>query len=318
MTQEDAAIFYGLMTLGGFFLIIILAAYFGTKWYNKFLKKQQLIFEQWAQSKGLNISPSARVASISLSSFNEGEVIKAVSGVVENANNRFDIYWQSESRGSGKNRRVYNRTILAIVIPDTQLQMIINSKINNDSNSGGNLNVFNKQQRFSLEGDFGTFFDIYMPQTTQSETLSMLTPDSMLYIMSEFADYDIEINGPLLYIYSYRNMHTSQIDILLPKLDKLLTEMRLRTSDTRQEKVTNALVARTATDSATHRKSLKKDVRYVGILFVVLYAASYIDHPIVSYVIVVVFLFFVIKLLYDSAKQASLKRKYNKVISQYK
>src|SRR5690606_40519244 len=48
---------------------------------------------------------------------------------------------------------------------------LFRSKVNNDRKSGGNIGAYTKKQHYRLEGEFGDFFDLYMPATTQSEAL---------------------------------------------------------------------------------------------------------------------------------------------------
>ena len=338
----------GLLTLvvfvGGIIGLII--------WSHKRNKKQEAEFEAWVVSSGYEFitkdykytaeaepwvvtlpeagktdqklrKPKHQYApapsNLGVSAFKDGAINRGFTGGLKEAGNNFFLIQQTETRGSGKSRRDYKRTIVGINIPDTQLQLVINSKINNDGQSGGNISYFNKAQRFSLEGDFGVFFDVYMPQTTQSESLSMLTPDSMLYIMTEFADFDIEINGSNLFLYTYRHLNIAEMSSLVTKLDKLLEETRLRKGDVRQEAMTNALVARTATGSSTLHRPLKKDFQILTILFIAVYiAARVIDTPILQGIFMLLFLGQLLKLAYDSAKEARLRKKYHQVIASYK
>lgn len=59
---------------------------------------------------------------------------------------------------------------------------------------------FDKSQKITLEGDFNTYFDTYVPATYHIDSLSFITPEVML-ILEAAADYDIEIIGNQLFIY---------------------------------------------------------------------------------------------------------------------
>ncbi|MFZ1323748.1 MAG: hypothetical protein WAQ57_01140 [Candidatus Saccharimonadales bacterium] len=277
---------------------------------------EKLAWQNWSVSRNYQFLDGPPSYIPSLSSFNDGATSRLIRGVVAGPGNTFEMLRQTEARGSGKSRRVYKRTIVGVDIPDTQLQLIINSKINNDAGSGGNHQAYQNKQRLTLEGDFGTFFDVYMPDTTQSESLSMLTPDSMLYVLVEMADYDIEINGPKLFLYCYRHLTIAEAEVLMQKVPKLLEEMRLRKADTRQENVTNALVARTATDSNTMHRSLNKDVRWLTIAFFIFYAVGrVVDHPYARLALFVLVMLLLVKTAIDSVRESRLKRKYRQIIS---
>jgi len=281
--------------------------------------KENAKWIEWSSQNGYEYAANAVSTVLSLSSFNDGQIARMVGGGVKEVGNKFTVLLQTETRGSGKSRRVYSRTIIAIVIPDTRLQIIINSKINNDASSGGNIARFTNDERFSLEGDFGDFYDVYMPATTQSETLSMLTPDSMLYILENMIDYDIEINGSLMYLYAYNHQSLEKIGETLNKLPLLLEEMRLRDSDTRQEPVSNALVARTAVGVTKGHRKLKKNFGLTGIILLITYVAFEItQNVILGAILATIFLYFIITVLIQTRKERGLRRKYHNVIVAHK
>ena len=253
------------------------------------------------------------------SSFASGKILRGFRGEFEKAKNGFAVLFQKETRNSGKRSYHYYRTITAIEIPDTQLHLIINSKINNDATSGNNLDHFSAKQRLTLEGDFGTFFDVYMPEKTQSETLTFLSPDNMSLLLAEFSEYDIEINGNQLFLYTYRHLYFTELEQLLHKLEVLLMELRLRKTDGRKEKITNNLVARTATDSTTLHRSLNKDFSILGFLFLIVYfTARLTDHPAVVGGLLLIFIILGVKTTYDGAYERKLKKKYNNIVGAYK
>ncbi|MCA9348504.1 hypothetical protein KC867_03785 [Candidatus Saccharibacteria bacterium] len=197
--------------------------------------------------------------------------------------------------------------------------MIINSKINNDISSGGNLDLFKDQQRLTLEGHFGDFFDVFMPDQTQSEVLTILSPNSMMYVMQELADYDIEINNNRLYLYTYRHLKITELESLIAKVDRLLAELWLRKEDVRNNNINNAMVARTATYNTAGKRSLKKGVNKIAVLVIVIYVFSYLPENSFSGLGVLVL---VICLGVISVKRifrnALLRRKYERTIGQYK
>lgn len=303
-----------IVTLSLFVIIFVAVFVYG----RKRLAAEKRAWEVWAQSIHAIYMPTSDPSILVMSSFNEGQLVHGMQLVVPDAGNSASLLIQSETRGSGKNKQTYNRSILAIEIPDTKLHLIINSKINNDASSGGNIASFAQTQRFSLEGDFGDFYDIYMPDTTQSETLSMLTPDSMLYLLENLIDYDIEINGSKLYLYAYRHVSAAEAGVLLTKVPKMLEEMRLRKDDVRTQNVTNALVARTATGAIAHR-GLKKDVKVLSIVTAAIFVVvQFVQHPIVLTLFGCIILILVVQTARDAQKEKQLRKKYNETIAHHK
>lgn len=276
MKAEDVTgLLFNLILVGIVFYVVVRQI--------KKARKRELEFKEWVEGKGYSYIGSIPdeglgglfgmagrnerattslvqpPSSLDRSSFNAGRVDRGLIGFLPVVKNQFYILNQTETRGSGKNRKTYARTIVGIDVPDTQFQLIVNSKINNDIASGGNLIHYDGAQRQRLESDFGTYFDVYMPAATQSEALTLLAPDTMQLILTEFADYDIEINGSSLFLYIYKHIDRHEIELLIPKLESLLEEMRLRLDDTRREKATSAPVARTAVDADMAHRPLKKN-----------------------------------------------------------
>lgn len=313
-----------------FFTPIFILGVFIYLIYKKVIKgkedKEALLL--FASSHGYqNIESASSAPSLSLSSFPEGQIIGGIRGVLAESQNNFSLYYQTETRGTGKEKRVYKRTIIEVDIPDTQLQILINSKINNDASSGGNLMRYSYDQRFTLEGDFGEFFDIFMPRQTQSEVLTILAPNSMIYILKELADYDIEINGPKLFLFRYEHINVGVVEGLMPKIDSLLKEMWLRKNDTRRENISDALVARTATDSATHRGLAKNKFGKVSVFVLIVIVPIYYFmsnttasklEQIKAILIVSVMAGFSLLVIYALIYQYMLKRRYKQAIKKYK
>lgn len=300
------------------FIGVIALIFFISHYLRKKAEAEKAAWVLWATQSGYTYQDTLDPSYLSFSSFDQGTLSRSITGVFPKSGNGFALALQTEVRGSGKNRREYKRTVAAIDIPDTRLHVIINSKINNDAQSGGNISNYAGVQRFSLEGDFGDFYDVYMPETTQSETLSMLTPDSMLFVLENLADYDIEITGPKLYVYTYRHLGAQQMGELIGRLDTMLEQMRLRKDDTRAQMATNALVARTATSAAAFRP-LKKDFNLLGALTIVgIFVFQFINHPVVYAVFFVIFALTFGKMLLDGMREQRLRKKYNQIIARTK
>ncbi len=262
---------------------------------------------------GYNLLPED-VCSISLkrSSFNKGRVLAGFEGTLTESKNPFVCMYHSEAGGAGKTRANFTRTILSISIPDTRLQVIINSRLASDLKSGGNLSQYSRGQRYLPEGDFGIFYEIYFPESTQSESLAILSPDSLLYLLKEFSAYDIEIAGNTLYIYSYKLLPAKVVDQMLHKADELMKQLRLRKSDSVTEPTTQNLVALTAIDAPVVLRGLRKNTqRFFGSLAFILFLFT----PMLNGVVFALAIVLVVTIMATLAfSETSLKRKYNKFI----
>lgn len=250
------------------------------------------------------------------SSFNKGNILICAHGNLPGSGNKLIFGYQSETRKRGKSSVTYNRTVVAVTIPDTQLHMIINSKLANDRASGGNLQWYSKQQRFTLEGDFGQFYDVFMPDKTQAETLTILTPDVMLILLKNLVYQDIEINGDTMYVYSYKHEKPAELARLIDEIDRAVSEMKLRPYDSRVEHGTSYLVARTATDaSTTHRKLHKTQLSRVFIAAALIFAfVQFLPADIYVFIVPCIIFGGMLYAIIFSIRDRALLAKYNQFI----
>ncbi len=207
-------------------------------------------------SAATNRKPVTSPPGLELSTYNKGQLWSAVYGHLSEAGNEFSVAYQIERNRGPNSQDTLHRTVATVAIPDTRLQLIINSKLNNDEHSGGNLGQYKKAQQQQLEGNFSDFFEVYLPSKTQSEALSLLAPNTMQLIMAEFADFDIEVNGKFLFIYAYRHIYDPrELEQMLAKIDRLLSELRLQSSNVR---ASQAATARSTTSPSADHRSLSK------------------------------------------------------------
>lgn len=103
--------------------------------------------------------------------------------------------------GSGKNRKVHNWGYLAIKLDRMLPQMILDAKSNNFL--GTNLPVsFSRSQVLSLEGDFDRYFTLYCPKEYETDALYVFTPDLMVQLIDEAANFDVEVVDDWMFLYS--------------------------------------------------------------------------------------------------------------------
>lgn len=99
--------------------------------------------------------------------------------------------------GSGKHQRDYKFEVLRLRLPNRLPHLLIDSM--GDSALRGN--VYHRQQRLSLEGDFDQYFRVYAPQEYHRDALYLLTPDIMEVLMTNLKDYNVELVDDWLYVY---------------------------------------------------------------------------------------------------------------------
>ncbi|HMT18894.1 MAG TPA: hypothetical protein PKD20_02280 [Candidatus Saccharibacteria bacterium] len=85
--------------------------------------------------------------------------------------------------------------------------------------------LFSENQRHSLEGDFDTYFDTYFHDGYKIDSLSFITPE-VLEIIKSARNFDIEIYGDTLYLYSELQAMPRQI-MEMKKLGSYIREKLL-------------------------------------------------------------------------------------------
>lgn len=71
-----------------------------------------------------------------------------------------------------------------------------------DAKANGITHRYSKDQRIQLEGDFNKYFSLYVPEMADVEALQILAPNVMQLLIDSGKDYDIEINGTLVTVFS--------------------------------------------------------------------------------------------------------------------
>lgn len=268
----------------------------------------------YAQQHGYGFAPTPQPL-LNTGSYQRGTYENCLWGLLPASKQEFFVTDQTEVRGSGKSETTYNRTITSVKVPDTRIQMVINSQINNDNLSGGDLNVYKSGQRYEAEGNFSKYFDIYMPNGTQVEGLSILAPNTLQFIMQNMADFDIEIVDTQMYLYTYRLLEVAEVDQLIKNAARLVELMRLSSADAVPDSAAAAPIARVA-QTATQSQRLIKNWHVAAIL-PMLFLAMFVQ-PFGMIVVVVVVVGVAIYTALKSSKQAALRRDYDHMKQQDK
>lgn len=110
--------------------------------------------------------------------------------------------------GSGKNRQTHVWGYVAVKL-DVPLPHIVLDATGNNGLFGSNLpQLFDKDQRLSLEGDFDRFFSLYCPAGYERDALYLFTPDIMARFIDNAAALDVEIVDDWLFLYAKRDFST--------------------------------------------------------------------------------------------------------------
>jgi hypothetical protein len=214
-------------------------------------RKLQAELQLLANRRGFVFAPGVQRLTVG-GSYSAGTLSNVLSGVMPVAGNNFIQYAQQETRGSGKNKRVYTRTVTRVECPDVLSQFIINSRLNDISNTGGNLELYRDSQELKLEGNFSEFFQVLTPDGDERQLLMLLAPDVMEYIVLKFGDYDIELVNSYIYIYDYSKRPPKQREEIIDISDRLVQLLTLRNKDARKV-VLSSQTAATNTDSLVAR-----------------------------------------------------------------
>jgi len=91
---------------------------------------------------------------------------------------------------------------LALTLARRLPNMVLDGKRNNPLVGSSLLHLPLSDQRFSLEGDFDKYFDLYVPSGYERDALYVFTPDLMALMIDEASDFDIEIRDDQLIVYA--------------------------------------------------------------------------------------------------------------------
>lgn len=106
--------------------------------------------------------------------------------------------------GSGKSRQDHYYSYVRVKLPRRLPNMILDSKQNNSF--GGRLSNlpqgFSVDQHLSLEGDFDSHYNLYVPEQYHRDALYVFTPDVMHALVDSARNYDCEVIDDSFYIFA--------------------------------------------------------------------------------------------------------------------
>lgn len=162
-------------------------------------RKKALIWQQFAQDNGWSFSTESALTTLPPSIADIGhslEIRDIVSGKA--FGDTFLLYEYKYVVGYGKHRQVYEFTVMEIDILNQFPHILLDSQRNN----GGAARVRATSEKLSLEGDFDSFFSLYVEPSHRTDALSIISPDVMQTVMNATQQYDIEICGAKVYLFA--------------------------------------------------------------------------------------------------------------------
>jgi hypothetical protein len=104
--------------------------------------------------------------------------------------------------GSGKSSRENIIEIVRMKLPRALPNVVLDATANNFFGFSNLNNELAGHQKLQLEGDFNTYFTVYVPEGYERDALYFLTPELMQFLVQQGSTYDYEVVGNELLIYS--------------------------------------------------------------------------------------------------------------------
>ncbi len=92
-----------------------------------------------------------------------------------------------------------------------------------DSNRQGPSALYSRNQMLSLEGDFNTYFQLFVPKDDAVPVLSILSPDIMQTLITSSQRYDVELHDQHLRIISNKKVYGTSDEVFLLEAAKAIT-----------------------------------------------------------------------------------------------
>lgn len=107
--------------------------------------------------------------------------------------------------GEGRDRHTYRYGYARVQLSRSVPHMLLDGQRNNIAGVFARLPVRPKvSQKLQLEGDFSEHFTLYALKKYRQDALYIFTPDVMATLIDEAGEFDVEIIGNELFVYSVR------------------------------------------------------------------------------------------------------------------
>jgi hypothetical protein len=166
---------------------------------------------------------------------NSGQIIiHEVSGILHGYPVKFCTSLLPNTSGgnhaSGSVRDTAKKGIVRITFPVLFPQILLDSNKNDPSYKSTIPRSFKKDQLLQLEGKFSTYYDLYAPLNLQINTLSLLSPNFMQYLMDCSSLFDVEFYGNEMILITHDSIYDPKtmadalhaLEIQITYLDRLV------------------------------------------------------------------------------------------------
>lgn len=134
------------------------------------------------------------------------------------------------NHSSGNVRDRAKKGIVRVTFPVLFPQILLDSNKNDPSHISTVHRSFKKDQLLHLEGEFSAYYDLYAPLNLQINTLSLLSPNFMQYLMDCSSLFDVEFYGNEMILMTQDSIYDpttmtnvlSALEIQLAYLDRLV------------------------------------------------------------------------------------------------
>jgi len=186
-------------------------------------KIKEIAWRQFAIANGWHIDPALAFESLIPPTISSSGHSRKPSEVItaEFENHVCRLLTYEFTVGHGKSSHTYYFTLAVINLGEPFPHIILDSK----KNFGGIRKIPFGYQDVKLEGDFHTYFKLFMRPGEHIDVLSIIAPDVMQTLIDANQQQDIEIYGSNLYfvgINDHRN--PAGMKFLLRSVDKLTDE----------------------------------------------------------------------------------------------
>jgi hypothetical protein len=139
------------------------------------------------------------------------------------------IYEYSYTVGNGKFEQNCMLSVAQFGVGARFPELFLDGRHNNYSSK------YQSSQRVSLEGNFDTHFNLYVPDGKQVDALSIIAPDVMQLLVDEGSPYDISIDGRNVYVIAGTFPYTQKaLPALLDFASRLHNELHHRSVSWRE------------------------------------------------------------------------------------
>lgn len=256
-------------------LLLVLSVFISLRLYtisqNK-LWSRYVRLDRFASVNGMKFIPDTRYPAHTGMIFNIGTESRAREQLIGITDRHIEVANYSCKVGSGKNKHIVDYGYIMVQLDRKLPHIVLDSHKNNRKLFGisvSNLPItFNKGQKLALEGDFNSFFDLYVPKGYERDALYVFTPDLMQDFISQSGSYDAEIIDDRLYIYSDAKFDlgdSNKLKEIFNIIDKVGSKTLSRTS-----RYTNEAVQLGSANSAINKGyRLKRSFPWVFIIFTI-------------------------------------------------